>query len=148
MGWTIKQMAEKTGFAIDSLRYYDKLGIVSPKRMSNGYRYYSEKDYVLLQYVVVMKYANFTLSEIKTVTTTVFQEPGTECNHMNKDLLLCKRHELNETIRNFKTIIKLIDKVQPMLEDVDIFMEHADELQCFIQNIYDDITKNGWTLSR
>lgn len=146
MGWTIKQMAEKTGFAAESLRYYDKLGIVSPKRLENGYRYYSEKDYVLLQYVAVMKYANFTLSEIKTVTTTLFQEPSAECNHINQDLLQCKRIELTESIRNFKSIIKFIDKVQPMLDDAEAFMKNADEIQDFIQGIYDDIRKTGWTL--
>ncbi|MGL6199321.1 MAG: MerR family transcriptional regulator [Lachnospiraceae bacterium] len=147
MGWTIKQMAEKTGFAVESLRYYDKLGIVTPKRMENGYRYYSERDYVLLQYVAVMKYANFTLNEIKTVTTTLFHEPSAECNRINQDLLQCKRAELTESIRNFKSIIKFIDKVQPMLDNADAFMKNAGEIQGFIQSIYDDIRKIGWTLS-
>lgn len=148
MGWTVKQMAEKTGFAIDSLRYYDKLGIVSPERGENGYRYYSERDYVLLQYVAVMKYANFTLSEIKTVTSTLFQEPSAECNRINRDLLSCKRTELGEAIKNFKSIMKLINMVLPMLNDVNAFVENTNELQGFVRSIYDDIQKTGWTLSR
>jgi len=110
MGWTIKQMAEKTGFAVDSLRYYD------------------------------------TLSEIKTVTTTLFQEPSAKCNRINKDLLQCKRTELTESIQNFKSIIKFIDKVQPMLDDADAFMKNAGEIQGFIQSIYDNIRKTGWAL--
>ena len=148
MGWTVKQMAEKTGFAIDSLRYYDKLGIVSPERKENGYRYYSERDYVLLQFVTVMKYANFTLSEIKTVTSTVFAEPSIECNRINRDLLSCKRTELGEAIKNYKNIIKLVDTVLPMMNDVNAFVENANELQGFVQSIYDNIKKTGWTLSR
>ena len=144
----VKQMAEKTGFAIDSLRYYDKLGIVSPERGENGYRYYSERDYVLLQYVAVMKYANFTLSEIKTVTSTLFQEPSAECNRINRDLLSCKRTELGEAIKNFKSIMKLINMVLPMLNDVNAFVENTNELQGFVRSIYDDIQKTGWTLSR
>lgn len=148
MGWTVKQMAEKTGFAIDSLRYYDKLGIVSPERKGNGYRYYSEKDYILLQYVTVMKYANFTLREIKTVTTTLFAEPSVKCNEINQDLLRGKQTELTESIRNFKSIIKFIDKVLPMLNDAEAFMKNAHELQVLIQNLYDDIRKTGWTLLR
>jgi len=146
MGWTVKQMAEKTGFAVDSLRYYDKLGIVTPKRKENGYRYYSERDYVLLQYVAVMKYANFSLSEIKTVTATLFQEPSTECNRINQDLLQCKRTELTESIRNFKSIITFIDKVKPMLDDKDTFIKNADEIQSFIQSIYEDIRNTVWKI--
>ena len=35
-------MANISGISLDSLRYYDKLSIVSPKRKKNGYRYYEK----------------------------------------------------------------------------------------------------------
>jgi len=47
----IKEMSEATGIPSDTLRYYDKLGIVSPKRQDNGYRTYNETDFIYLQYV-------------------------------------------------------------------------------------------------
>ena len=67
MDFTVKQIAELTGVTADTLRYYDKEGIVSPKRHENGYRYYDEKDVKALKYLVVLKYAQFSLAEVRSM---------------------------------------------------------------------------------
>lgn len=42
---TIQQTAEKTGASIHTLRYYERIGLISPiKRAPNGHRRYSPKD--------------------------------------------------------------------------------------------------------
>ena len=43
---TIKQVAKLYNVSIDTLRYYEKIGIVVPERdPNNGYRRYSERDF-------------------------------------------------------------------------------------------------------
>lgn len=50
----------------DTLRYYDKLGIVSPKKdASNSYRYYTLEDLLALSYVLIFKDLEIPLEEIK-----------------------------------------------------------------------------------
>ena len=62
MTWTIRQISKMTGVSTDSLRFYEKLGILKPHRKDNGYRPYDEYDYKALQYIVVMKYAHFSFT--------------------------------------------------------------------------------------
>lgn len=49
----------------DTLRYYDKIGIFSPKRGDNLYRKYSKNDLIDLMNIQIMRYANISLEEIK-----------------------------------------------------------------------------------
>lgn len=146
MGWTIKQMSKITGLPTDSLRYYDKLGIVSPKRKDNEYRYYDERDYLLLKYIIVMKYAHFSLGEIKTIINSMSLKPSDECNRFDRELITAKRTELIECIKNYKQILKFIDTVLPMMENVDVFTENEVNLDNFVSKIYDNIMKPGVSL--
>lgn len=61
---SIKQTSEILCIPKDSLRYYDKIGLVSPKRGENNYRYYDDQDLLDLRYIEVMKFCSFSLSEI------------------------------------------------------------------------------------
>ncbi len=140
---TIKEMSEATGIPADTLRYYDKLGIVSPKRQDNGYRTYNETDFIYLQYVTVMKYANFSLGEIRLIIRSMSLKHSPECNRVNRDLVLGKREELTAVIRNYRRIIKFIDMVLPMIESDEIYVENEAELDRFVNSVYLDVRKSG-----
>ena len=139
MAWNIKQMAQMSGIPTDSLRYYDKLGIVSPKRAENGYRYYDEKDYIYLQYVSVMKYAHFSLAEIKTVIQGLGLGADEECNRGNLNIFTGKRTELLEMIKNYQGIIKLLDNLLPMINGCKTYGENEEQIKEFVQDIYKQI---------
>ncbi|RYM02704.1 MerR family transcriptional regulator [Sporolactobacillus sp. THM7-7] len=47
--YKIKEVSKLFNIGIDSLRYYEKVGILSPKRGNNGYRYYSLQDLQKIQ---------------------------------------------------------------------------------------------------
>ena len=50
----------------DSLRYYEKLGILSPKRDKNGYRVYSLRDIWKLNVIKDLRKLNFSMKKIKS----------------------------------------------------------------------------------
>ena len=56
MAWSITQMAQMSGIPTDSLRYYDKLGIVSPKRAENGYRRQQLRGLLCILYGALSSY--------------------------------------------------------------------------------------------
>lgn len=50
MEYSIKALADLTGVTTRTLRYYDKIGLLKPKRInSSGYCIYGEKEIDLLQ---------------------------------------------------------------------------------------------------
>ncbi len=50
---------------MDSLRYYEKLGILKPKRDTNGYRLYNLKDIYKLNIIRDLRRLNFSMAQIK-----------------------------------------------------------------------------------
>ena len=44
-GLTIQQVAQQTGLSIDTLRYYERIGLLEPvRRAQNGHRRYTQHD--------------------------------------------------------------------------------------------------------
>ncbi len=64
---TVSEVSRELNISKDTLRYYDKIGLVKALRKVNNYRYYTIEKFLSLKYIQVMKYAGFSLSEIKTI---------------------------------------------------------------------------------
>ena len=54
----IQAFAALTGLSADTLRYYEKEGLLAPTRDSNGYRVYSERDAAWLAFILRLKETN------------------------------------------------------------------------------------------
>ena len=61
----IQAFAALTGLSADTLRYYEKEGLLAPTRDSNGYRVYSERDAAWLAFILRLKETNMPLAQIK-----------------------------------------------------------------------------------
>ena len=62
----IGELAKHAGISTNTLRYYDKEGLLTPSAESEGgYRLYSEKDGLRLTQILMLKQLGFGLSEIK-----------------------------------------------------------------------------------
>lgn len=59
------QIAAMAGVTIDTLRYYEEKGLLSPNRAPNGYRVYSEETIERLIFIKRAKEAGFSLEEIR-----------------------------------------------------------------------------------
>ena len=139
MGWTIQQVTEITGVSADALRYYDKEGLVSPQRQANGYRLYDEKDVEILKNLVVMKYARFTLSEIKQMEELISQAPNSDCNEISRGILSSKVVELRQAVATYQKIIIWIEKVLLISDDTVSYQVNKELLDTFIDEIYEEI---------
>ena len=61
----IQEFAALTGLSADTLRYYEKEGLLAPARDANGYRIYSERDAAWLAFILRLKETNMPLAQIK-----------------------------------------------------------------------------------
>lgn len=62
---TIKEVSEKYGLSQDTLRYYEKIGVIPPvTRTSGGIRNYSEKDIAWVENAVCMRNAGLPVEVI------------------------------------------------------------------------------------
>lgn len=64
---TIKELETRTGMERANIRFYEKEGLLSPKRLDNGYRDYSEEDADLLLRIKLLRSLHLPLDEIRAV---------------------------------------------------------------------------------
>lgn len=63
---TISRLAKATGVGIDTVRYYERNGLLpEPPRRASGYRAYREEDVQRLRFIRRAKQLGFSLEEIR-----------------------------------------------------------------------------------
>ncbi len=66
--YLVHDIAKFFGVTNDTIRYYDKVGIISPKKDKlNNYRYYDRGDIICFSYVFELRNIDLPLSQIKTM---------------------------------------------------------------------------------
>lgn len=63
--YKINEISKLYGIGVDSLRYYEKIGILNPKRDVNSYRLYSLKDIYKLNIISDLRQLDFSMKQIK-----------------------------------------------------------------------------------
>lgn len=64
-GLSIGQLAKRTGVPIDTIRHYERIGLLRPAaRLASGYRRYGDTERRRLEFVLRAKSLGFTLQEI------------------------------------------------------------------------------------
>jgi DNA-binding transcriptional MerR regulator len=63
--YRIKEISQLYGIGPDSLRYYEEIGILSPKRGENGYRQYGMSDVYRLNVIKDLRQLGFSMQRIK-----------------------------------------------------------------------------------
>ncbi|MHC8523838.1 MerR family transcriptional regulator [Rossellomorea sp. H39__3] len=66
--YTIGQTSEKTGFSRDTLRYYEKVGLIPPpSRLENGRRVYTDEDIETLHLLSSLKSTGLSIEEMTDI---------------------------------------------------------------------------------
>ena len=63
--YLIGDMSEIVGVSRDTLRFYEKKGIIKARKKENGYRYYLEEDLFRLMVILYKRKMNDSLEEIE-----------------------------------------------------------------------------------
>ena len=87
----IGEFARKLGVSTDTLRYYEKHGLLTPSsRSQSGYRIYTDTDIKQMSFILRAKNVGFSLSEIKELLQIKIHKDQHSC-HEVKEMTLQKR---------------------------------------------------------
>lgn len=105
MEYSIKEIAGLAGVTTRTLRYYDEIGLLKPKRInSSGYRIYGEKEINLLQQVLFYRSIDMKLEDIqKIIWGPDFDISKALIEHHQQ--LVLRRNQLDQLISTVKKTI-------------------------------------------
>jgi len=97
------QLASQTGVSTDTLRHYERLGLLPlPQRTAGNYREYPPTSPQRVELIRRALTIGFSLPELKTILA-VRNKGGAPCRHV-RDLLRSKIHNLDQQIRNLVSL--------------------------------------------
>jgi MerR family transcriptional regulator, copper efflux regulator len=124
---TIGQVAQRAGMGVETVRFYEREGLLNrPARSpSSGYRLYEEEVIARLLFIMRAKELGFTLSEIKELLS-LRVDPGTCCEDV-KARAEVKIADIDERIRTLQRMRKALLRLTrecggpdcPILEALD-----------------------------
>lgn len=114
---TIKEVSKKYDISEDTLRYYEKIGLLPPIKRKNGIRNYDENSCKWIEFTKCMRKAGLTIESLIQYMN-LFRE-GTKTVAARKELLieqrkilLDKQKALQETIEHLDYKIKLYEEIE------------------------------------
>ena len=143
--YKINEISKLYNLGLDSLRYYEKLGILNPKRGENNYRQYSGKDIYRLNIIKDMKNLGFSMSKIgkylenRSIDNTlnmieeeidVIEEKIKELQEMQENMKLRKKalYEAKELSLNTYKVVSLPARKCVTLNSKEINKDNVDFL--------------------
>ncbi|MBI3377367.1 MAG: MerR family transcriptional regulator [Nitrospirae bacterium] len=128
---TIGQLAKKAGVNIDTIRYYEKQGLIpKPSRRESGYRQYSQDSVKRILFIKRAKDLGFSLKEIFELLSLRL-DSRTKCGDVKKraDIKIAEIEGKIQTLRRMNAaLVKLVKACEenkqagecPILEALDM----------------------------
>ncbi|MDE6111688.1 MAG: MerR family transcriptional regulator, partial [Eubacterium sp.] len=63
----IQELENELNISRANIRFYEKEGLLNPKRKENGYRDYSDEDIAVLKKIIVYRKLGISVTDIKKI---------------------------------------------------------------------------------
>lgn len=105
----ISELANLTSASARSIRHYEKMGLILPSRLENGYRIYNRSHLKIIQEISWMIEAGLTLKKIKYIVP---------CTLKKTEVLMCAdlQNLFKSEIEQINAKIKTLKKSQAILK--------------------------------
>lgn len=108
--WTIGEVAKLFDVSTDTLRYYEKIGILlSHKNGENGYRYYSYDEIVVLMDILFFRNMELSIKDIKQIITKMDVGDIKNILYQNQRIV---ENRIQELIKLKKTIAQVASQYE------------------------------------
>lgn len=106
--FTPAQAAERTGLTLDTLRYYEREGLVGPVgRSPGGHRTYTEDDLFWVGLVTCLRDAGLGIADLREFTALLRSSgPGVD----RVEFLVRHRAELERRAQSIRTAVTVLDE--------------------------------------
>ena len=106
---TPAEMAERTGVSIDTLRYYEREGLlVEVTRAPSGHRRYDEEDVLWVKVLRCLRDTGMSIDQLRRYC--VLGEQGVQTEAERRRILLDHRAEVEAQIDQRRAALVLIDE--------------------------------------
>ena len=112
--WVIGELAKATGVSTDTLRHYERKGVLHSQRAGNGYRQYPEDALERVRMVRQGLAIGFTLDELRSIFQ-VFDRGGAPCQQV-RNLAVSKLAQIELHLQEVTT---LRNELKDALKDWD-----------------------------
>ncbi len=115
---TLKEIREETGLSSDTIRFYEKEGIIIDViRLENGHRRYRTQDLEWLKFVNCLKATGMPLKKIKLYRELMTEGDNTVCERgailsNQREIILNEMEKLRESLSIIDYKIKYYRKVE------------------------------------
>ena len=107
-GLTIGRLAKQVGLGIETIRFYERQGLIQPPpRTDSNYRIYPEEEVARLEFIKRAKDLGFTLKEIKELLFMQHDPHATQTDIKKRTV---------EKIEDIKKKVRDLSKIQRALE--------------------------------
>lgn len=114
---TISEVAKKYDLSTDTLRYYEKIGLISPvTRTSSGIRDYKERDLNLVEFIKCMRGAMVSIESLVKYMSLFSQ--GASTREARKAILM----------KEYEALLIRIETMQKGAERLKYKIEHYDDI--------------------
>ena len=114
----IKEASSTTGVSADTIRYYERIGLIMPIERVNGIRKFNERNINQINFAKTMCEAGLSIETLKDYVTLVFEDDPTTIP-ARKDLLGEAIKTLNEKV---KEVVDARDYLQWKIDNYDSHM--------------------------
>lgn len=129
----ISEFSIKSNFSIDTIRYYEKLGLLKTSKLANNRKEYTEDSLEQLQIISMLKRLNLTLSDIAQLfklndvydMTDISLEEKTSIIKESETILKKAYSNLLETESQIKISKQLLEKA---IRKIDKALENVGDL--------------------
>lgn len=143
MEYTIKGLADLAGVSTRTLRYYDEIGLLKPKRINeSGYRIYGPKEVDTLQQILFYRELGVSLDEIKKIITDPdFNSEQALLDHREK--LLARKAQIELLLENIEKTLNQL-KGGKSMTDQEKFAGFKKKLVEDNEKAYGTEARNRW----
>ena len=99
--YRISELGSLVGLSRTTLLYYEKLNLISGKRLENGYRVYTERDLQRVRLIQQLQSGGLTLAECKSCLES----------KLDRSVLKCRYDELERDIRRKQKSLALLSSL-------------------------------------
>ncbi|WP_395338758.1 MerR family transcriptional regulator [Ningiella sp. W23] len=104
--FSVGQLSKLSGVSVRTLHFYDEKDLLTAKRDSNGYRFYSNYDAALLQQIIIYRQMDMRLEDIATI---IHADNFDLLSALQKqhELLIRRRESTDDMIKRIEVSIKM-----------------------------------------